>query len=299
MAVRQQPLVMRDWRTLAAGLMATVATAATALGGSVQAGAEPAQGLEALDQACLVARQRGDLQALRSIQRKLLMVSPAPQPLAVVLANADALLRCGAPDAALTVLNRFSPAPGAESVQWLLLQWRAANGALDHRLAAESVRRLVVATGQSLEQLQLPLAPQPNGRWQTQAALDLLAGHLEAMGQPDQAALVLSGSRSPGVVSAQRLSQAARLATTTPLAERLRWLDLALEQAAASSAWGLAMSLLDQQLLLLADQPAEQRRQVEQRRLRLAQRLDDAATLNPAAVRSPRAPGGHAAVSQP
>jgi len=283
--------------------MTAMATPLPAAAGAQGAG-QPDQtalvsALEALDQACQAARQRGDLKAIKLIQRRLLVVMPAPQPLPVVLANADTLLRCGAPDAALVVLNRFSPAPGPESVQWLLLQWRAANGALDHRLAAESLRRLAAATGQSLEQLQLPLAPQRDGRWQTLAALDLLATHLEAMGQPDAASQVLLGSRLPGLVTAQRLSQAVRLATAMPLDVRLGWLDLALEQAAVAGAWGLAMSLLDQQLALLADQPVEQRRKVEQRRQRLAKRLDDAALLNPAAVRSPRAPGGHAAVSQP
>ena len=98
---------------------------------------------------------------------------------------------------------------------------------------------------------------------------------------------------------AQRLGQAAALAIAMPLDTRLRWLDLALEQAAAVGAWGLAVSLLDQQLALLVDQPPERLRRVEQRRQRLARRLDDEAGLKPAAVRSPHDPGGHAASPQP
>ncbi len=302
MAVRQQLLDRCDWRNLAAGLMALALVVEMPVSALRAASLPPTASrpsLELLDQACQAARARGNLQTLRLTQRLLLQVSPAPQPLAVVLANADALLRCGAPDSALVVLNRYRPAPGAEQLQWLLLQWRAANAALDHRLAAAALRQLAGASGQTLEQLQLPVALQRNGRWQTQAALDLLAGHLEAIGQSDQAALVLLASRTPGVVTAQRLSQAIALATDMPLASRLRWLERALEQAAAAGAWGLAISLLDQQLALLVDQPSEQRRSIEQRRLRLARRLDDAAALHPAAVRSPRAPGGHAAATQP
>ena len=257
------------------------------------------QSLDGLDRACQAARQSGDLRQLRGLQRSLLQVRPAPQPLAVVLANAEALLRCGAPDSALVVLNRFSPAAGAERLQWLVLQWRAANAALDHRLAAQALRQLAQAADRSLEQLQLPVAQSDNGRWQNLVALDLLAGHLEALGLRDQAAEVLLSSRTPGVITAQRLSQAVDLAVAMALETRLGWLDQALAQAAAAGAWGLSLSLLDQQLALLVDQPPERRRPVEQRRQRLAQRIDDAVGLNPAAVRSPRDPGGHAAASQP
>ena len=254
--------------------------------------------LELLDQACERARQRGDLLTLRTLQRALLQVSPAPQPLAVVLANADALLRCGAPDAALTVLNRYRPAPGPEQVQWLLLQWRAANGALDHRQAADALRQLAVATGRSLELLEVPVAQDSRGRLKTLVALDLLAGHLEALGLRDQAAQLLFSSRATGEDGAQRLAQAVAWSPQLPLAERLRWLDLALEHAAAAAAWGLALALLDQQLVLLDGQPAALRQPVEQRRLRLGRRLDDAAAFGQV-VRSPRDPGGHASTPTP
>lgn len=255
--------------------------------------------LQRLDAACQQARQRGELPLLRTLQRGLLQVSPAPQPLPVVLANAEALLRCGAPDSALVVLDRYRPAPGPEQVPWSLLQWRAANAALDHRLAAEALRRLAAATGRPLEQLDVPVAEAGRGRWQTQPALDLLAGHLEALGQPEQASQLLFASRGTGVVRAERLAQAVAWSPALPLATRLRWLEQALDQAAAVGAWGLAVSLLDQQLLLLQDQPAALRQPVEQRRLRLARRLDDTAATTPERVRSPRDPGGHAATPTP
>ncbi|MBM5808446.1 MAG: hypothetical protein FJ050_01840 [Cyanobacteria bacterium M_surface_7_m2_040] len=259
----------------------------------------PQASLQQLDEACQAARQRGALQSLRLLQRNLLQVSPAPQPLPVVLANADALLRCGAPDGALVVLNRYSPAAGAEQIQWSMLQWRAAAAALDHRLAAEALRQLALASGRSLEALQVPVGQDAKGRWQNQIALDLLAGHLDALGQRQQAAQLLLSSRTPGVVSAQRLAQAVAWAgATMPLEERQRWLEKALDQAAAAGAWGLAAALLDQQLALF-EQPSPQRLKLEERRRRLGRRLDDSQAVNPAAVRSPRDPGGHAAAPQP
>lgn len=255
--------------------------------------------LEQLDQACEAARQRGAIQSLRALQRSLLQLNPAPQPLPVVLANADALLRCGAPDSALVVLNRYSPLPGAEQIQWSLIQWRAANAALDHRLAAAALRQLAAASGISLDQLPVPVAVDADGRWRQQLAVDLLAEHLDALGQREQAAQLLLASRAPGVVGAQRLAQAVAWSNAMPLEVRQRWLEQALEQAAAAGAWGLAASLLDQQLALLEGQPSPQRRKLEERRRRLSQRIDDAQAIQPQSVRSPRDPGGHAAASQP
>lgn len=264
-----------------------------------QQASQPRPGLDALEQACREARAQGDLKALKQLQLALLRVRPAPQPLAVVLANADALMRCGAPDSALLVLNRYSPSPGAEQVQWSLLQWRAANGALDHRLAAAALRRLASASGRNLEALLVPVVQDANGRWQTRSALDLLAAHLEAQGLRDQAAALLLSGRATGVVAAQRLSQAVTWSPAMPPELRQRWLEQALAQAAAAGAWGLAAAVLDQQLALLADQSGPARQKLEERRRRLGRRLDDAAALNPETVRSPRAPGGHAAAVQP
>jgi len=255
--------------------------------------------LAQLDAVCERARSDGDLAALRRAQRALLVVAPAPQPLPVVLANADALLRCGAPDSALVVLNRYSPAPGGEQVQWSLLQWRAAQSALDHRLAAQALRQLAVASGRSLAQLQVPVSQDSRGRWQNQPAVDLLAGHLDALGQREQAAQVLLANPGVGLIGAQRLALAVSWSPALPAAERLRLLEQALDQAAAVRAWGLAAELLDQQLALLDEQPSQQRQQLEARRRRLARRIDDVQTLQPSAVRSPRDSGGHAAAPQP
>lgn len=261
------------------------------------------QSLEGLDQACTAALGAGDGARLALLQRRLLALYPAPQPLAVVLAQAHALIHCGAPDSALVVLNRYGPSPGAEQLQWLMMQWRAAQAGLDHQLAAAALQQLALVSGQNLEVLELPMAQQtngrwqPNGRWQTMAAIDVLAGHLDAMGRRDQAAAVLFASRSPGMVSAQRWAQAVAWSPAMPLLEQQRWMDMALEQAAAAGAWGLVAALLDQNLALLAkaNAPAALREQAAQRRLRLSRRIDDAYSLNPGAVRSPRAPGGHAA----
>ena len=277
----------------------TLAFAALALTMPLASLAAAGPSLEQLEAACRQAREQGDLLRLRSLQRSLLMARPAPQPLAVVLANADALLRCGAPDAALLVLNRYSPAPGGEQVQWSLLQWRAAQAALDHRLAALALRQLAVAAGRSLGQLQVPVAQDSSGRWQNQAAVDLLAGHLDALGQQEQAAQLLLAHPEAGVLGAQRLAQAVRWSQTLSPEQRERLLEQALERAAAARAWGLAAELLDQQLALLEAQPSARRQQLEARRRRLAQRIDDVQTLRPQAVRSPRDPGGHGAVSQP
>ena len=261
--------------------------------------AQPEPGLEQLDQACETARQRGEIQAVRALQRRLLLVRPAPQPLPVVLANADALLRCGAPDSALVVLNRYSPQPGAEQIQWSLVQWRAANAALDHRLAAAALRQLAAASGTSLALLQVPVQLEQGGRWRQQLALDLLADHLDAQGLREQAAQVLLANPGQGVLAAQRLAQAVAWSSTMPLAVRQRWLEQALEQAAAAGAWGLAAALLDQQLALLDAQPSPQRRKLEERRRRLGLRIDDEQASAPHALRSPRDPGGHAAASPP
>ena len=294
-------------RQAARGRCSLIAAALLALAGWGPVFAAPSRGpslptstgLDALVRACTTARQAAELPRLRAIQALLLQARPAPQPLAVVLANAEALLRCGAPDGALVVLNRYSPAPGPETVPWTLLQWRAAAAALDHRLAAQALNRLVAAAGLSLEGLQVPVAEDDKGRWRTMAALDLLVGHLDALGQRDEAVALLLASRTPGVETAQRWSQAVSWSGSSPLASRLGWLDRALDQAAAAGAWGLAASLLDQQLELLRDQPAALRRRVEERRRRLSRRIDDEASLRPKAVRSPRDPGGHAAIPDP
>ena len=249
-----------------------------------------------------VAEDRRD--RLRQLQGRLLVIHPAPQPLAVVLANAEALLGCLAPTGALTVLNRIGPAAGPERIQWLVVQWRAASAALDHRRAALALQRLAQALGPApgLETLALPMRRRDDGTVPTRPALDELAEHLAARGLTQEAAQLLLASRLAGAAGADRLRLAAGWGTNLSLAQRETLLERALDQAAAAGAWGLVNDLLDDQLAL----PAARARE---RRLRLAPRLDDAygewllRQGDPASaarareleglLRSPRRPGGH------
>jgi hypothetical protein len=255
---------------------------------------------------CLQLVEEGDVRLLQKVQVRLLTIKPAPQPLPVVLANADVLLRCQAPQAALKVLERYGPAPGAERNQWLLLRWQAANAGLDHRVAAEALRDLAGAQLASLETLLLPVRSNSDGTVNNRPALDLLAGYLESMGQPRAAAEVLLASRNPGEATARRIAQAVALMRQLPLSEQVRLLEVALDQAAAAGSWGLVTDLLDRQLAL-PDTPetAAARSRAAERRVRLSRRIDDAygewkVRRTPELerqLRSPRAPGGHAAPS--
>ncbi|MFM7548060.1 MAG: hypothetical protein ACKO8I_04150 [Cyanobacteriota bacterium] len=263
-------------------------------------------GLDELARLCPQLVEAGEVRLLQKVQARLLTIKPAPQPLPVVLANADGLLRCQAPQAALRVLERYGPAPGIERSQWLLLRWQAAHAGLDHRLAAETLRDLAGPRLASLETLLLPVGRTSDGLVASRPALDLLADSLESMGLAQAAAEVLLASRIPGEATARRLGQAVALLPQLPVAERARLLELALEQAAAAGSWGLVTALLDQQLAL-PDTPetAAIRTRAAERRGRLSRRIDDAYgawRLQPTAeldrqLRSPRAPGGHAAPS--
>ena len=264
--------------------------------------------LEQLAEGCqrVVAEER--LDRLRRIRERLLLILPAPQPLPVVLANAEVLLSCYQPQAALTVLDRISPAAGAERLQWLLMQWRAAQAAMDHRRAALALERLGAARPARLEALLLPVLRRGDGSVVSRSALDLLADHLQARGFPQAAATLLLASQEPGVISAQRRLEALRLLQALPAGERDALLESALDQAAAVGAWSLVGELLDAQAAL----PSERARQ---RRLRLSPRLDDAygewliLRQDPAAaarsselerrLRSPEARGGHREVPPP
>ncbi|MEX0588600.1 MAG: hypothetical protein WD136_05020 [Cyanobium sp.] len=266
--------------------------------------------LTALDGACAAALEQGDDQRLRQLQQRLLTMHPAPQTLAVVLANAHGLLSCQAPDGALQVLGRVSPAVGAERSQWLQLQWRAAQAGLHHELAAEALERLAAGDLARLEGIQLPVAERRDGTPLTRSALELLAGHLESLGQPQRAAAVLLAGSQSGPAAAARLAQAVLLFKGLPAAEQERLLELALEQAAAAGSWGLVAQILDQQLALTGSSPQASAQAVE-RRLRLSGAIDDAygewllrrrdqADLTRQGelerqLRSPRSPGGHAA----
>jgi len=264
--------------------------------------------LDDLAELCLQLVAEAEPRLLQMVQARLLAIRPAPQPLPVVLANADVLLRCQAPQAALKVLERYGPAPGAERSQWLLLRWQAANLGLDHRVAVESLRELAGGRLASLETLLLPLRRNSDGSVSSRAALDLLAGSLVSLGQPQAAAEVLLASRAPGEATARRIAEAVELLGQLPLLEQLRLLELALEQAAAAGAWGLVTDLLDRQLALPhTPDTATARARAAERRLRLSRRIDDAYgawRVQPTAelerqLRSPRMPGGHAGPPTP
>lgn len=264
--------------------------------------------LDQLAQVCVQLVEEGDVRLLQRVQARLLTLKPAPQLLPVVLANADVLLRCGAPQAALKVLERYGPAPGAERSQWLLLRWQAAHAGLDHRVAAEALRDLAAAQLAGLETLLLPVRRNGDGTVNSRPALDLLASYLESMGQLRAAAEVLLASRAPGEATARRIAQAVALMRQLPLPEQVRLLEAALDQAAAAGSWGLVTDLLDQQLALPeTPETAAARARAAERRIRLSRRIDDAYgawRVQPTAelerqLRSPRAPGGHAAPSTP
>ena len=225
--------------------------------------------LEQLAEGCQRVVEADRLDRLRRIRERLLLILPAPQPLPVVLANAEVLLSCHQPQAALTVLDRISPAAGAERLQWLLMQWRAAQAAMDHRRAALALERLGAARPARLEALLLPVLRREDGTVVSRPALDVLADHLQARGFPQAAASLLLASQEPGMLGAERRLEAVRLLQALPPEERAALLESALDQAAAVGAWSLVGELLDAQAAL----PSERARQ---RRLRLSPRIDDA-----------------------
>ena len=258
--------------------------------------------LEQLEEACQRVYAADQLDRLRQIRERLLLILPAPQPLPVVLANADVLISCRQPQAALTVLDRISPAAGAERVQWLLIEWRAAHAAMDHRRAPRAHQPHSAARPPRREALALPGLRREDGSVVSRPAFDLLADHLLARGFPRAAAELLLASQDPGALGAQRRLQAVRLLQELPPEEREALLETALDQAAAVGAWGLVAELLDAQAALPSDR-------ARQRRLRLSPRIDDAygewliLRQDPDAaarsaelegrLRSPRAKGGH------
>jgi hypothetical protein len=263
-----------------------------------------------LEQACQDSARFDQPERLRLLSERLVAMRPAPQPFNVVITNANALISCRAPEAALAVLDRFGPGAGIQRQQWLIQQWRAANAGLNHRRAAAALRRLAAENPASLETMPLPLRLREDGTLDTRPALDVLAGHLAALGLNEEAAALLMGGRLPGRVAAERLQLAAQLLDALPIADRDRLLEQALDQAAAAAAWGLAAELLDlQRNLQLAS--GGDGAAAAARRLKLSQRIDDAYAewrlrqSDPSQVgrfqdlerqlRSPRAAGGHAA----
>ncbi len=245
--------------------------------------------LQQLELGCgdpLISASGGRRQQIRD---RLLVLHPAPQSFDRVMANASALLTCGSPDSAARVLNRISPAEGEERRLWLRLRWQAAASALDHREAALALRRLVNGDLIALADLDLG-----DGR----LGLDQLALHEAALGRQDEAVGLLLLAPNP-----QRLAQAAEWLAVRDDEAADQLLEQALDQAAAAQAWGLAVELLELQLKLQLAAGGDGARP-RQRLQRLAAQLDDRYSLwrleggvdLDRELRSPRQPGGHAAV---
>ena len=249
----------------------------------------------AAEQACLDPLIADTDRRRQDLRDRLLALHPVIDSLDLVLENAEALMSCGAPEAAAVVLNRYSPRAGDERRRWLLLRWRAAAAALDHRQAALALRRLVVG---NLAALNAPLLPgQVNG-------LDQLALHEAAQGRNAVAVEVQLMADLSGVQGARRLARAAQWLDADQFEQADQLLETALDQAAAAEAWGLAMELLRQQLQLQLAAGGDGARP-RQRMERLATVLDDRYALQQLQpendpdplLRSPRDPGGHADVS--
>ena len=245
--------------------------------------------LQQLELGCgdpLISASGGRRQQIRD---RLLVLHPAPQSFDRVMANASALLTCGSPDSAARVLNRISPAQGEERRLWLRLRWQAAASALDHREAALALRRLVNGDLIALADLDLG-----DGR----LGLDQLALHEAALGRQDEAVGLLLLAPNP-----QRLAQAAEWLAVRDDEAADQLLEQALDQAAAAQAWGLAVELLELQLKLQLAAGGDGARP-RQRLQRLAAQMDDRYSLwrleggvdLDRELRSPRQPGGHAAV---
>ena len=251
--------------------------------------------VSAAEQACLDPLIADTDRRRQDLRDRLLALHPVIDSLDLVLENAEALMSCGAPEAAAVVLNRYSPRAGDERRRWLLLRWRAAAAALDHRQAALALRRLVVG---NLTALNAPLLPgQVNG-------LDQLALHEAAQGRNAVAVEVQLMADLSGVQGARRMARAVQWLDADQFEQADQLLETALDQAAAAEAWGLAMELLRQQLQLQLAAGGDGARP-RQRMERLATVLDDRYALQQLQpendpdplLRSPRDPGGHADVS--
>ncbi|ABI45293.1 hypothetical protein [Synechococcus sp. CC9311] len=273
-----------------------------------------AGGINELSAACADSDRFGLQERLRLLRNRLMLVAPSPQPFAVVMANARALMACKAPDSTQIVLSRFGPGPGRQRKEWLLLSWQAASAALDHDRAVLALRRLANGNLTRLDTEQLIVGQSDDGLPLTRSALDLLANHELAAGRPEEAVTVLLAGRTPGVVASRRLGQVAELLAPLDPERGDLLLEAALDQAAAEQAWGLAEDLLRLQLRLAQQQGGDADRPRERLR-RLASRVDDRFTLleleqmspdlDPQRVqdledqlRSPRAAGGHASLGE-
>jgi hypothetical protein len=271
-------------------------------------------GVDQLSAACADSDRFGLQERLRLLRNRLMLVAPSPQPFAVVMANARALMACKAPDSTQIVLSRYGPGPGSQRREWLLLSWQAASASLDQDRAVLALRRLADGDLTRLDRELLIVGQSDDGLPLTRSALDLLANHELAAGRPEEAVTVLLAGRTPGVVASRRLGQVAELLAPLDPERSDLLLEAALDQAAAQQAWGLAEELLRLQLRLALQQGGDADRPRERLR-RLASRVDDRLTLleleqispdfDPQRVkdledqlRSPRAAGGHASLGE-
>jgi len=271
-------------------------------------------GLPDLALACQQSASFGLNERLQLLRDRLMLVAPAPQTFDVVMANARALMSCKAPASAQVVLSRFGPGPGPRRREWLLLSWQAASAALNQEGIVLALLRLAEGDLARLDAEQLVVGLDEQGLPTTRSALDLLAEAQIASGQLDQAVITLLSGRTPGVIAARRLGLAAELLDVIEFERSASLLEAALDQAAAEQAWNQAEDLLRLQLRLeLANGGSGER--PRERLRRLATRVDDRFTLLDLIqdlpgvpleqrqqlqqeLRSPRAPGGHAALGE-
>ena len=261
--------------------------------------------LPELREACIEAASFALAERQQLLRDRLLEIHPRPESLDLVLANAEALLVCRSGDGARVVLSRYIPGDADERRRWLLMSWQAADAALDHPRAALALRRLVNGNIAALDREQLPKA----GAFvasETRVGvngLDQLATHEAHAGDVVSAASVLLSGQASGAVAARRLGRAAELLAETDAERADQLLELALEQVVGDEAWGLAVELLRLQLRLQLAAGGDGERP-RQRLERLTARLDDGYSVwslqgsgepDPS-LRSPREPGGHAAV---
>ena len=271
-------------------------------------------GLRELTLACEDSARFGANERLQLLRDRLMLVAPAPQSFEVVMANARGLMSCKAPDSAQVVLSRYGPGPGSQRREWLLLSWQAASAALDQERIILALMRLADGEPGRLDGEQLVVGRDEGGLPSTRSALDLLAEAQIAVGQPEQAVITLLAGRTSGVVAARRLGLAAELLDEMEAERSTSLIEAALDQAAAAQAWNQAEDLLRLQLRLeLADGGSGER--PRERLRRLATRVDDRFTLLELdqglsgvalerrqllqqELRSPRSPGGHAALGE-
>jgi hypothetical protein len=223
---------------------------------------------------------------LRLLRVRLIELNSDQPSITTVFADARALLQCRAPDGALRVLARFSPAIGEQRDQWLLLQWQAASAGLDHRLAAAALRRLSGGSAQALSSRLLPLGESrdPTNPPPQRSALELQAMQLESMGESvAAAALLLQEDADQGVTAARRREAGRLLSEAGKLEQAELTSGEALDRSAAAAAWGLSGQLLeDQRSAQLVQGNSVAAAVTNGRRERLSRRIDDAMGLRAA-----------------